>query len=111
MRAKKRIACAQKSISLTQCFVLTSELNFRIEACEGESAIAQVKAIADVLRNQLGFINANAFSDSARRQELLVARDQGGNIVGFTRFHHRRDRITTLYEIGVTERKRGVARP
>lgn len=78
-----------------------------VDLCESEELIADVKRIADRLRSQLGFINSSAFKDSLRRGELLIARDRFGVVVGFTRYHHRRDRITTLYEIGVVCSKRG----
>lgn len=82
--------------------------NIKVEICGCEAAIARAKSIADSLRNQLGFINVNALSDSARRQELLVARNHDDYVIGFARFHHRRDRVTRLYEIGVIERNEGV---
>lgn len=76
--------------------------------CPSEEFISDVKRIADALRRQLGFINVSAFRDSVNRGELLIARDQLGAVVGFARFHHRKDRITTLYEIGVSSVSRGV---
>ncbi|MEA3273858.1 MAG: hypothetical protein U9Q81_00855 [Pseudomonadota bacterium] len=60
------------------------------------------------MRRQLGFININAFTESLRRKELLIARSANNDAIGFARFHHRRDRITTLYEIGVLQSNCGV---
>jgi hypothetical protein len=79
-----------------------------VEVCTGAADITGAKAIADVLRYELGFINTQAFADSSKRGELLVGRDSNGEVVGFARFHHRRDRITTLYEIGVARQGAGL---
>jgi GNAT superfamily N-acetyltransferase len=73
--------------------------------------IDAVKALADRHRDELGFHTRQAFIDSARRGELLVATEADA-VVGFVRFHKRRDGVATLYEIVTApgRRRRGVAR-
>ncbi len=70
-----------------------------------------VKRLADLHRDELGFHTRQAYLESLRRGELLVALvDQ--QLAGFVRFHKRRDQVATIYEI-VTEsrfRSRGVGR-
>ncbi len=70
-----------------------------------------VKAIADRHRDELGFHTRQTFVDSIRRGELVVA-VEGRQVVGFARFHKRRDPSATLYEIATSpeRRRRGVAR-
>lgn len=70
------------------------------------SDVDDVKRIADQHRAELGFHARQAYVDSLSKGELLIAKidDQ---IVGFTRYHHRRDNRTTLYEIAVTPDARG----
>jgi GNAT superfamily N-acetyltransferase len=78
---------------------------------KGTALIGAVKALADLHRDELGFHTRQAFADALHRGELIVAQD-GGNVLGFVRFHRRRDGVATIYEI-VTEpgrRRRGVAR-
>lgn len=75
------------------------------------SRIQAVKCIADEYRWELGFQPASAFEQSARGSELIVA-TQRKEAVGFVRFHHRKDRRTTIYEIATRtgSRGRGVGR-
>jgi GNAT superfamily N-acetyltransferase len=70
-----------------------------------------VKAIADSHRDELGFHTRQTFVDSIQRGELVVA-TEGRHVVGFARFHKRRDQLATLYEIATCpdRRRRGVAR-
>ena len=71
--------------------------------------VSAAKQIADRFRRELGFHTAQAFQDSGNRGELLVAL-MGSDPVGFVRFHHRRDRRTTLYEIASVLQGAGVGR-
>jgi GNAT superfamily N-acetyltransferase len=73
--------------------------------------IDAVKALADQHREELGFHTRQAFVDSVRRGELIVA-TEGDALVGFVRFHKRRDVAATIYEIATSaaRRRRGVAR-
>ncbi|MGH2460721.1 MAG: GNAT family N-acetyltransferase [Chloroflexota bacterium] len=74
-----------------------------------EDEIGSVKAILDDERAIFGFLPRPAIVDAQRQQSLLVA-VQGQRIVGFARLHHRRDQVTTLYEIAVVAdlRRRGI---
>ena len=75
------------------------------------SFIDAIKHIADHCRAELGFHTRQAYVDSVNRGELLVAK-RDTDVVGFARYHHRRDNRTTLYEIAVTPdiRDKGVGR-
>ena len=75
------------------------------------AAISAVKALADGLRDDLGFHSRQSFVESAGRGELLVARDDG-RVRGFVRFHLRRDRVATIYEVATDNaaRCRGIGR-
>jgi len=68
-----------------------------------------VKHIADQHRSELGFHARQAYVDSLNRGELLIAK-MDGRVVGFVRYHHRRDGCTTLYEIATSSdiRNKGV---
>jgi len=73
--------------------------------------IDAIKALADQHRDELGFHTRQAFIDSARRGELIVATLRDA-LAGFVRFHKRRDHAATIYEIATSpvRRRRGVAR-
>lgn len=62
--------------------------------------IDQVKAIVDSHRIELGFHSMQSFIDSFNKREIIIAKCDG-LVVGFTRYHHRKDGKTTLYEIAV----------
>lgn len=68
-----------------------------------------VKIVADAQRDELGFIARQAFEDSTAKGELLVAmsQDDPERVVGFLRFHRRRDGTATVYEITTTREVRG----
>jgi GNAT superfamily N-acetyltransferase len=70
-----------------------------------------IKALADQHRDELGFHTRQAFVDSARRGELLAATDSA-EVIGFVRFHKRRDAVATIYEIATSpaRRRAGVGR-
>ncbi len=82
-----------------------------IERVKDLAAIDQIKSIADKHRSELGFHSRQSFIDSCKRNELFVAKICG-QVKGFVRFHHRRDHLTTLYEIATTPeaRNKGVGR-
>lgn len=82
-----------------------------VERVKGLAAIDQIKSIADEHRSELGFHSRQSFIDSSQRNELFVAKIYG-DIKGFVRFHHRRDHLTTLYEIATAQeaRNKGVGR-
>jgi GNAT superfamily N-acetyltransferase len=70
-----------------------------------------VKRLADLHRDELGFHTRQSYVESIRRGELVVA-TTGRRVVGFVRFHKRRDRAATIYEIATDPavRRRGLAR-
>lgn len=68
--------------------------------------IPALKQLTDTHRQEFGFITVGAFRDSIAKQECKVA-VYDGCIVGFVRYHQRRDGITTLYEIVVHPDYRG----
>ena len=70
------------------------------------SDVNVVKCIADQHRAELGFHARQAYVDSLDKGELLIAR-KDDQVVGFTRYHHRRDNRTTLYEIAIVPEVRG----
>jgi ribosomal protein S18 acetylase RimI-like enzyme len=70
--------------------------------------LAAVKAVADRHRTELGFILRPVIQASIQEGALWVARaGEGGEIVGFVRFHHRLDKVTTIYDICVSHAARG----
>ena len=77
-----------------------------ISSANDLSVIDAVKRIADQNRPELGFHVRQAYVDSVNKKELLVAK-KANQVVGFARYHHRRDNRTTLYEIATTPDIRG----
>jgi GNAT superfamily N-acetyltransferase len=77
-----------------------------VETANSLSTVDAVKRIADEHRAELGFHARQAYVDSLNKGELLIAKIDG-QIVGFARYHHRRDNRTTLYEIATTPDIRG----
>ncbi|HHW27508.1 MAG TPA: GNAT family N-acetyltransferase [Firmicutes bacterium] len=63
-----------------------------------QADLRDVKSLADCHRKEIGFLPRAAFEESALHQCLIVACDDKG-VVGFTRFRHRRDGVTVIYEI------------
>ncbi len=70
------------------------------------SDVDVVKHIADQHRAELGFHARQAYVDSLNKDELLIAK-KDDQVVGFVRYHHRRDNRTTLYEIAIIPHARG----
>lgn len=68
--------------------------------------IDKVKQIADEQRSELGFHSRQVFLDSLLKEELIIAKIYN-EIVGFVRYHHRKDKTTTLYEITTSSQVRG----
>jgi len=96
------VSSSQQTSKKTSTFVRVAELS-DIPAC---------KSIADSHRSALGFIVAAVFADAIRRNQLLVA-EQEGEIIGFLRYNHRlRGHETVLYDIGVAHaaQRQGVGR-
>jgi N-acetylglutamate synthase-like GNAT family acetyltransferase len=74
-----------------------------------EADVSDIKALADRHRGELGFNPRQRFLDSVHKGELLVALE-AERVVGFARFHHRRDSSTTIYEIASDIHSRGIGR-
>jgi GNAT superfamily N-acetyltransferase len=85
-------------------------VDLRIHAPDA-GLVEAVKGLADRHRDELGFHTRESYIESLRRGELLVA-TLGRRVAGFVRFHRRRDRAATIYEIATEPRlrRRGVAR-
>jgi ribosomal protein S18 acetylase RimI-like enzyme len=72
-----------------------------------------IKAVLDGERSVFGFVPRAAVEGARHQGTLLVALQQdGGPVIDFARYHHRRDAITTLYEIAVlaAHRRQGIGR-
>jgi ribosomal protein S18 acetylase RimI-like enzyme len=88
-----------------------SPRNLSVEKVRDLVTVNEVKGLADKHRPELGFHAKQTFIESSQKGELFVAKDKG-RIIGFVRFHHRKDNLTTLYEIAtsIEARGRGVGR-
>ena len=75
-------------------------MQFQVTEATDAVLISGAKRVADLLRHELGFQPRSVFEESATKGELLVAKEANGKVLGFTRYHHRWDNRTTLYEIG-----------
>jgi ribosomal protein S18 acetylase RimI-like enzyme len=69
------------------------------------SDIEAIKAIADMNKQELGFVTKPAFLFGIQKGWLLVAEDN--DVIGFLHYRHRRGVQTTVYEICVTQDYRG----
>lgn len=76
-----------------------------------ERDIPQIKKIADANKRYLGFTVRAILGSSIAKGELYVALI-GNKIIGFIRWHRRKDGWTTVYELAVDEghRKQGVGK-
>ena len=63
--------------------------------------LPDIKALVDAHRHELGFVNRAVIEKAINDQEILYIPNQG-----FLHFHHRRDRISTLYHLCVLSRCR-----
>ncbi len=77
-----------------------------ISKAKNLSDVDAVKCIADQHRSELGFHARQAYVESLNKDELLIAKS-ADQIIGFARYHHRRDNRTTLYEIAIIPDARG----
>ena len=71
-----------------------------------------IKRMLDANKDLFGFLPRAAATQSIARAELIVAMTVEREIVGFCRFHKRRDKQTTIYELYVEadHRRCGIAR-
>lgn len=65
-----------------------------------EQDIPDILALLKANRRVFGFIPIAAIQGSIKRAEAVVAENHTG-ILGIVRYHHRRDRVTTLHEIAI----------
>lgn len=65
-----------------------------------EQDLDAIKQLADVHRQELGFVRRPTLLEAIRRGEVALTQNHQG-IVGFVHYHHRRDLQTTLYDIVV----------
>lgn len=74
-----------------------------------EPDVGSIKDLIDSHRADFGFVPRAAFLEAVSRKWLLVAKSHDA-VVGFVRFRHRRDRITSVYEVLVAEsaRRKGI---
>ncbi|MBI2674428.1 MAG: GNAT family N-acetyltransferase [Candidatus Yanofskybacteria bacterium] len=70
-----------------------------------EKDIPQIKKIADADKKCLGFISRAWLGASIAKEELHIA-VLDGEVVGFIRWHKRRDGMITIYDLCVAERFR-----
>lgn len=70
-----------------------------------EKDLPLLKALADAHRHEIGFVNRASLAEAIAHQEILCTP------LGFLHFHHRRDKISTLYHLCVSpsHRRQGVA--
>ncbi|GAA6621957.1 GNAT family N-acetyltransferase [Scytonema sp. NUACC26] len=66
-----------------------------------EKTLPSLKALADAHRREIGFVNRATLAKAIAHQEILCTS------FGFLHFHHRRDRISTLYHLCVCPSQRG----
>lgn len=59
-------------------------------------SVTHAKAIANQYKQELGFVNSAALSESESKGCLEVIEN-----IGFAHFHHRRDKQTTIYSLAV----------
>jgi GNAT superfamily N-acetyltransferase len=71
-----------------------------------ESDIPAIKKIANQHKSELGFVMLPSLREGIARRELHVA-EYGRQLVGFVRWHRRRDDTSTVYEIAVDKSRRG----
>lgn len=72
-----------------------------------DADLEPIKGLCDAHKRELGFVLRPSLSEAISRQEVFVAIDEDGRVVGVVDFHHRRDRQTTLYHLVVRPDARG----
>lgn len=73
--------------------------------------IDSIKKIADKYSREIGFVIRSSLVESCNARSLLV-KIFNNQIIGFCKFHHRRDGVNVIYELCVSEeyRRRGFAK-
>ena len=70
--------------------------------------IPKVKEIADSLRDELGFTLLPQLEEAMHKSELIVAVNSIQDVLGYTKYHIRRDKNITVYSIGVESKCQGM---
>jgi len=70
------------------------------------SDLGQIMAIANSYKKELGFVRRVAIQEAIAKNEVLVAL-YSGQVVGFCKFHKRKDGIHTIYELAVSKHHQG----
>lgn len=83
---------------MTKITISGSEIEIRHAIVE---EIDLIKRLFDRHKNELGFVIKSALINSIERNELIVAVNERGEIVGVVHYRHRKDGQTTLYSIVV----------
>jgi ribosomal protein S18 acetylase RimI-like enzyme len=73
-----------------------------------EKDIGCIKLIAAANKDAIGFVLRPALMEAIQRNELIVAVARNGRVLGFVNYHHRRDKQTTIYEICIKAKHRGL---
>lgn len=68
--------------------------------------IDEIKKIADVNKNAIGFVIRASLIQAIEKNELIVAKTD--KIIGFLNYHHRLDSQCTIYEIAVSAEYRRI---
>nr|BAL53912.1 hypothetical conserved protein [uncultured prokaryote] len=76
-----------------------AQANIRIRLA-GEQDISDIQVLLKANHVAFGFIPVAALQESIRRAEVIVAANHK-DILGMARYHHRRDKVTTLHEVAV----------
>lgn len=73
--------------------------------------IDEIKKIADKHTKEIGFVLRPSLEEHCKNGTLLVY-EIDGMIAGFVNYHHRKDKINTIYEICVSDnfRHRGIGK-
>jgi len=87
-----------RRVQLTKITISGSDIEIRQATAEQIDAI---KRLFDRHKTELGFVTRSALVNSLKRNELLVAATENGEIVGVVHYRHRKDGQTTLYSIVV----------
>jgi len=76
-----------------------------------EQDMSDIRALLKATSAAFGFIPVVVLQESIRWAEVIVATNNQ-NVVGMVRYHHRRDKVTTLHEITVNpgHQGRGIGR-
>lgn len=93
------------SVSQRRTAELDTQANIRTRPAS-EQDIPDILALLKANSIAFGFIPIAAIQGSIQRAEVVVAANHRG-VLGMIRYHHRRDKVTTLHEIAVAPGHQG----